>query len=317
MSFERHTPSATLAFCDVLERVRSLTPRVDALVLGCYREDFLRRCWVQADGYLTCPMVPFGDSMEEVEVDIDEDAGVFRYASPQYRSRTVVRALSEIALYGLRMDRFLADLGQLIGIEPRQISVQSMRFPEHLWHLGQVRIAGTHDFAPVFMGRLWERADSVVLATHLCDPIWPRGGVLFLRHSPAQCPPGAHVVRRLTDFIRMDCDREVFDAAGFDRVLRGYATVLGAPEPEQFFQGTRLKLSHFAKSRELTDAQARIIKAMWEQDGKPSPIMSWAEINRLANTGYQSLDDAFIGRAQREDVIEKVSRGNYRVRRNP
>jgi len=317
VSFERPTLSATLAFCEVLERVQSLTPRVDVLVLGRCREAFLKRGWVQADGYLTCPMVPFGDSMEEVDADIDEDAGVFRYASPQHRSRTVVRPLSEIALYGLRMDRYLADLGRLIGIEPRQVPTELVRVPEHLWHLGQVRIAGTHDFAPVLMGRLWARADSMVMSTHLCDPIWPRGGVLFLQQSPAKKPPGAHVVRRLADFIRMDADREIFDAAGFDRVLRGYATVQGVPEPEQYLQGNRLKLLHFAESRELTDAQARIIKVMWGQDGKPSPLMSWAEINRLANTGYQSLDDAFTDRVQREGVIEKVCRGKYRVRRNP
>ena len=317
MSSERHAPSATLAFSDVLERVRSLTSRVDARVLGSNREAFLQRGWVQTDGYLTCPMVPFGDSMEEVDADIDEDAGVFRYSSPQQRSRKVVRPLSEIALYGLRMDRFLADLGHLMGIETRQVSNQYERVPDHLWHLGQMRIAGTHDFAPVFMGRLWARADSVDTTSHLCDPVWPRGGVLLLQQSPAKSPSGAHVVRRLADFIRLEADREVFDAAGFDRVLRGYATVLGVPEPVQFLQGNRLKLPHFAESRELTDAQAKIIKVMWDQDGKPSPLMSWAEINRLANTGYQSLDDAFTDLVQRAIVIEKVGRGKYRVRRNP
>lgn len=317
MSSERHTLSATVAFCDVLERVRSLTSRVDAQVLGSNREEFLQRGWVQTDGYLTCPMVPFGDSMEEIDADIDEDAGVFRYSSPQQRSRKVVRPLSEIALYGLRMDRFLADLGHLMGIETRQVPNQYERVPDHLWHLGQVRIAGTHDFAPVFMGRLWAHADSVDTASLLCDPVWSRGGVMFLQQSPPKSPPGAHVVRRLADFIRLDAEREVFDAAGFDRVLRGHATVLGVPEPVQFLQGIRLKLPDFTESRELTDAQARIIKVMWGHDGKAPPSMSWAEINRLANTGYQSLDDAFKDRVQREIVIEKVGRGKYRVRRNP
>lgn len=317
MSFERHTLSVTVAFCDVLERVRSVAPRVDALLLGSDREAFLRRGWVQADGYLTCPQVPFGDSLEEVDADIDEDAGVFRYASPQQRVRTVVRPLSEITLYALRMDRFLTDLGLMVGVEPRQVPDQRLRVPEHLWQLGQVRIAGTHDFAPVFMGRLWERADPGAVSRYLCDPILPRSGVLFLRQAPAQSPPGEHVVRHVADFIRLDAGQESFDTAAFDRVLRGYATALGTPEPEQFLQGNRLKLPHFAQSRELSDAQAKIIKQMWVHEGKPRPLMSWAEINRHANTGYQSLDDAFVNRSQREDVIEKVGRGKYRVRRNP
>jgi hypothetical protein len=306
-----------VAFCDVLERVLSVAPRVDALVLGSDREAFLQRGWVQADGYLTCPQVPFGDSMEEVQVDIDEDAGVFRYASPQQRSRKVVRPLSEIALYSLRMNRFLSDLGHLMGIETRQVSNQYERVPNHLWHLGQMRIAGTHDFAPVFMGRLWARADSVDTTSHLCDPVWPRGGVLFLQQSTAKSLPGAHVVRRLADFIRLEADREVFNAAGFDRVLRGYATVLGEPEPVQFRQGNRLKLPHFTESRELSDIQSKIIKHMWGQDGKAPPVMSWADVKKLVNTAYQSPEDAFVDRARREDVIEKVSRGKYRIRRNP
>jgi hypothetical protein len=45
--------------------------------------------------------------------------------------------------------------------------------------------------------------------------------------------------------------------------------------------------------------------------------MSWAEVNRIASTGYQSFDDAFGGKAEREDVIDLVKRGKYRVRRNP
>jgi len=211
----------------------------------------------------------------------------------------------------------LEDLGKLVGIEPRQVPDQRVRIPKHLWHLGQVRIAGTHDFAPVFMGRLWERADPDAISRHLCDPIWPRGGVLFLRQTPVKSPPGEHAVRSVADFIRMDAGQETFDTAAFDRVLRGYATVLGVPEPEQFLQGNRLKLPHIAESRELSDAQAKIIKHMWGQDGKPSPLMPWVEINRHANTGYQSLDDAFVDRVQRENLIEKFGRGKYRVRRNP
>lgn len=34
------------------------------------------------------------------------------------------------------------------------------------------------------------------------------------------------------------------------------------------------------------------------------------------NTGFQSFDDAFGDKVAREEVIELVSRGKYRVRRN-
>ena len=46
--------------------------------------------------------------------------------------------------------------------------------------------------------------------------------------------------------------------------------------------------------------------------------MSWAEVNgaTTVNTGFQSFDDAFGGKAVREEVLELVKRSKYRVRRN-
>ena len=96
-------------------------------------------------------MVPFLDSEQEVEVDIDVDAAVYRYRSLQQRSRIVERPLSEITLYSLQVDMWLTDMASLIGIEARHLSRNRSCVPGHLWHLGDVRIAGTHDFAPVFV----------------------------------------------------------------------------------------------------------------------------------------------------------------------
>lgn len=310
--------SAYLDYLATMERVRSVEPRVMAATLGRHRTEFQRRGWITEDGYLTHTMVPFLDSEEEVEVDIDEDAGVFRYRSPQQRSRILECPLTEITRYALRVDGWLNDLAMLIGIEPRQWPERRTRVPDHLWHLGNVRILGTHEFSPVFVGRLWERAPHPQVLSVLCDPIWPRGGVV-LRHRPSAAEHyGEHIMRDLGDFIRMNDDgQEVFDASAFDRVLRGFMTASGATEPEQFLQGNRVKLPHFPKSRELAPERAKIIKTMWGAEGKAPPAMSWAEVNRQANTGYQSFDDAFGGVEARADVIEKTGRGRYRVRRNP
>ena len=226
--------------------------------------------------------------------------------------------MSEITLYSLQVDMWLTDMASLIGIEARHLSRNRSCVPGHLWHLGDVRIAGTHDFAPVFVARAWERAPEDAMRTVLGDAIWARGGLL-LRHgrSPASLPHD-HVMRALDEFVRMDDGQDVFDASAFDRVLRGHVTPSGVPEPLQFFQGSRLKLPHFVASRELAPERAKIIKQMWGIEGKASPEMSWAEVNGIACTGYQSFDDAFGGKALREDVIEKLpQRGKYRVRRNP
>ena len=155
------------------------------------------------------------------------------------------------------------------------------------------------------------------MTTALNDPIWPRAGVV-LRHKPDHVTlPRDHVMRGLDEFARMEDDQNVFDPTAFDRVLRGYVTPDGLPEPTQFFQGARLKLPHFTASRVLSAKRIRIITRMWGSEGKPAPIMSWADVNEIAATSYQSFDDAFDGKAAREDVLELVTRGKYRLRRHP
>ena len=306
-----------LHFLAALERLQRIDSRMMAGTFGGYATDFLRRRWITEEEHLTHVMVPFRDSQQEVEVEIDVDAAVYRYRSPQQRSRVLERPLAEIALYSLQVDAWLTDLASLIGIDARHLSCRRSCVPGYIWHLGEVRIVGTHDFAPVFVARAWERAPEDAVRTVLGDAIWARGGVL-LRHgrSPASLPRD-HVMRALDEFVRVDDGQDVFDASAFDRVLRGYVTPSGVPEPLQFFQGNRLKLPHFAASRELSPERAKIIKQMWGVEGKAAPEMSWAEVNGIANTGYQSFDDAFGGKAEREDVIDLVKRGKYRVRRNP
>lgn len=309
--------SPHLNFFLALDNLPSLDASVLADRLGHEYPQFLQRRWIVPAGHLTHVMVPFLDSEQEVGVDVDEDTGRYSYCSP-LNGRTVVQPLADIALYSILMESWLADLAALIGIEERRRSNNICRTPNHLWHLGDLRVAGTHDFAPVFLGRAWSRAPHDKMTAVLSDAKWPRGGVVLRSHRTETTLPRDHALRGLDEFVRVINGTDDFDADAFDRVLRGYVTAAGEPEPEQFFSGTRLKLPHFASSIELTEARAKIIKFMWGTEGSAPPVMSWAEVNGAVtvNTGFQSFDDAFGGKAAREEVIELVSRGKYRVRRN-
>lgn len=308
--------SLHLRFFAAIDRLSRLDTPVLASTLGHDWPQFRQRGWITAEGYLTHVMAPFLDSECEVEIETDPDADCYRYRSP-LDGRTVVQPLNEIALYGIQIEPWLADLARLIGIEERRRASRPCRTPNHLWHLGELRVAGTHDFAPVFVGRAWMRAPSAETSAALADSVWPRSGVVLQACRSHAVLPRDHVIRALDEFVRVDGGQDVFDASAFDRVLRGYVTPSGAPEPVEFFQGNRLKLPHFPESRELSAERAKIIKQMWSADGKAAPEVSWAEVNRVANTGYQSFDDAFGGKAEREDVIALVKRGKYRIRRNP
>jgi hypothetical protein len=311
--------SLHLKFFRVLERLQRIDTTVMADTLGSCASDFLHRGWIAQDGYLTRVMVPFRDSQQEVEVEIDVDAALYRYRSPQQRSRVLERPLAEITLYSLQVDTWLRDLASLIDIEARHLCQRPMRVRGHLWHLGELRIAGTHNFAPVFIVRSWQRAPQDEVRAVLGDAIWPRGGIVLRQGEGGLSVslPRDHVMRGIGEFVRVEAGRDIFDASAFDRVLRGYATPSGTQEPVQFFQNNRLKLPHFETSRELSLERVRIIKQMWGAEGRAVPEVSWAEVNAVANTGYQSFDDAFDSKAKREDVIERVRRGKYRLRRNP
>lgn len=318
MSSEHAAPlSAHLNFFATIDRLDSVETRAMASVLGRYSAEFLKRRWITESDYLTHVMVPFLDSEQEVEVEIDHDAAVYRYRSPHHHSRTLQRPLADIMLYALQVETWLTDLASLIGIEERRRSFNQSRVPGHLWHLGDIRIAGTHDFAPVLLARSWSRAPAAEMTAALNDPIWPRAGVV-LRHKPDHVPlPRDHVMRGLGEFAQLEGSKDAFDPTAFDRVLRGYVTPDGLPEPAQFFEGKRLKLPHFTEARVLSTKRIRIIKQMWGGEGKPAPIMSWAGVNEIAATGYQSFEDAFGGKAARDDVLELVTRGKYRLRRHP
>ena len=312
--------SPHLQYLAALEGRTSLRSRSLAITVGQQREAFLARGWLTPGDCLTHLMVPFLDSECEVEAEIDEGAGVYRYRSLQVRGRIVEGPLSEIRLYAWQVERWLDELATLIGIEARHRSTRQELVPEHLWHLGEVRVAGTHRFAPVFVARRWMWVPEEEMRAALTDTRWPRGGVV-LRLAPAPLNlPGGHVARGLVDFLVPGNDgEEVFDADTFDRVLRGFVTLGDDPEPKQFLNGNRLKLPHFPQSIELSHVRAKIVSLMWGVDGHAPPSLSWSEVNTRAGTGYQSFEDAFAEDCPcpRSQVFDRIEYGKYRLRRDP
>ena len=92
------TGAAYLAFLAALEQASDLTKPVCAFRMGRCAGDFVQRRWLRpAHTYLTRQMISFLDGEIEVDVEIDEDAGVYRYRSPQWRSRILARRLATSA----------------------------------------------------------------------------------------------------------------------------------------------------------------------------------------------------------------------------
>ena len=307
--------SLHLRFFTAIDRLSSLDTPVLATTFGRDRSQLLQRGWITDEGHLTHVMAPFLDSECEVEIEVDPDAGCYRYRSP-LDGRTVVQPLNEIALCGIQIERWLTDLARMVGIEDRRRASRPCLTPQHLWHLGDLRVAGTHDFAPVFVGRAWARAPAVNTSSVLADPAWLRGGVILQARQVQADLPRDHVIRALDEFVRLDDGQDVFDASAFDRVLRGYVTPSGESEPLQYLQGTRVKLPHFASSRLVSDTRAAILKVMWGVEGKTPPAMKWADVKTQVHSAARSFDEAFGDKETREDFLVLVkSGGYYQVRR--
>jgi len=312
------TAAAHLAFLAVLEQAGDLAKPVCAFRMGRCADDFVQRRWLRpAHAYLTRQMVSFLDGEIEVEVEIDEDAGVYRYRSPQWRSRILSRPLAEIALHDLCVDAWLRDLAEWIGLENADVKAQA-RIPHHLWHLGDFRAGKTIEPAPVLIARRLASAMPEALSSVLADPAWGRRGIVLMRERPSVPLPGCHEARAFSEFIGPQDGNGQFDSAAFVRVLRSLAPPGASDGRTQYLDGNDLKLPHFEKAIRLSPARARIVKASWGTDGYPSPIVTWAEIKIPAHSSYQSFDDAFRdGKLKREDVFDLIDHGKYRLRRNP
>ena len=313
------TGAAYLAFLAALEQASDLTKPVCAFRMGRCADDFVERRWLRpAHAYLTRQMVSFLDGEIEVEVEIDEDAGVYRYRSPQWRSRILARPLSEIALYDFHVDAWLHDLGKWIGLEEDSPKDQT-RIPGHLWHLGDFRVCTTAEPAPVLIARRLQFALPEALSSVLADPAWGRRGVVLMRERPSLPLPGVHEARAFSEFIGPQKGNGQFDSAAFVRVLRSLTPPSASDQRTQYLDDQDLLLPHFETVVRLSPARARIVKASWGTDGYPSPIVTWAEIKIAAHSSYQSFDDAFkdCRDMEREDVFDLIDHGKYRLRRTP
>ena len=310
--------AAHIAFLAALEQAGDLTKPVCAFRMGRCGDDFVERRWLRpAHAYLTRQMVSFLDGEIEVEVEIDEDAGVYRYRSPQWRSRILTRPLAEIALHDFCVDAWLCDLAEWIGLENADVKAQA-RIPHHLWLLGDFRVGKTTEPAPVLIARRLASASPEALSSVLADASWGRRGIVLMRERPSLPLPGVHEARALTEFIGPLEGGAQFDSASFIRVLRSLTPPSASDQRTQYLDGQDLLLPHFETVVRLSPARARIVKASWGTDGYPPPVVTWAETKIAAHSSYQSFDDAFRdGKLEREDVFELVEHGKYRLRRIP
>ncbi len=298
-----------------LERFRDFSERVTSANLGLTGMSLVDHAWLIPEGYLTHMSAPFLDSEEEVEVTVDEDAGTYRYVSPQRGARVVTRPLAEISLYRVNPDAVIEHLAALLNIRQTVTSRRQCLVAGHLWYLGEFRIGNTPASAPIYYGRALSAAPSTLLEEKLTDSRHEHAGIVLTPFLPTRSIATRHPLRLLDELLHITDGKEFFDLPALTRVLTGKPAGTTDLAEEWFDEpGGELKLRHLLKPEKFTGIQKNIIALFWR--ARDGDCLEWTQdIKTQSGSVSPTLDAAMGGKENRERFIERVSRGCYRLRR--
>jgi hypothetical protein len=296
-------------FLTALERVRIVDGLVVADELGGQAEKFHARKWIVDDGHQTSIVVPVMDGEEEVEVVVDQDNRTFSYCSPALRGRTITRPLTDVAIFAFNVDIWLDEIAEAFGIEPSHRSRNRNLVEGHLWHVGDVRIGRTHQFAPIYVARRLELC-PVDWRKALLDPIRPGQGIVLTADVEEDELPNDHQVRSLECLLVMEDAESTIDHEILQRLLRGWPSG-GSADDEWFTDSTgELKLHGMAEAKIFKNKQKSVIAHFWRQRNQPS--LKWSEV--IAATQCGKDPGSVFGKDVWRDWLENVEFGLYRIR---
>ena len=296
-------------FLTALERVRSVDGLVVADELGGQAEKFHARKWIVDNGHQTSIEVPVMDGEEEVEVVVDLDNQTFSYCSPALRGRTITRPLIDVAIFAFNVDIWINEIAQAFCIEPSRQSRKRNLVEGHLWHVGDVRIGRTHQFAPIYVARRlgycpvdWRKA--------LLDPIRPGQGIVLTADVGEDELPNGHQARSLKCLLAMEDAESTIDHEILQRLLRGVPSG-GSADEEWFTQSTgELKLHGMAKAKMFRNKQKSVIALFWKHRNQPS--LKWSDVVESTQCGKDP--GSVFGNDVWRVWLENVEFSMYRIR---
>lgn len=295
-------------FLIALEYARDIEQRMQAQQWRGCCDQFVQRRWIIADGHLTDLVVSAHGSEDEVEVDIDEKAGTFSYRSPGMNTRTITRALSDIAIYVANVDPWIDNLTELFQIENSRRSRKRTVIDGHLWHLGDLRVARSSQFSPLYVARRINEIGQD-LPRALLDPIRPSQGIVMTAFDASLELPNGHQLVKLDELLidrgaGQQCNSELLD-----RLLRGIPA--GARDSNEYFdeKAGELKLIHMGESKVFVGKQKKVILLLWKE--RHQAARKWSEVIALTDCGKDP--DSVFGKGLWSQWLERID-GRYRLR---
>lgn len=296
-------------FLTCLERARGIDTRVVADELRGCAAQFAARRWILPDGYQTSILVPVLSCEEEVEVAVDQGRGTYSYRSPAHPRRFLTRSLDEIAIYAFNVDAWLDAIADVLEFDNARRARKRDVIDGHLWHLGDLRVGRTHQFAPVYVARRLPQSVND-WRQPLFDVIRPSHGIVITAGRLDVELPNGHQRCGLDDLLIANAHGITCDAEVLDRLLRGVSAD-AAGHGEWFEERTgELKLAHMADSKVFKGKQRAVIAVFWKERGQAS--LKWSDVVTRTDCGTEP--DNVFGKGAWREWLDHVDYGRYRIR---
>lgn len=255
-------------------------------------------------------MVDVTDGQESVELEIDQDAGVARYLCPETeRERTL--PLDEVQLFRLQPEKLCAEIVAQLEIEA---TAGTSLLVDAFWFLGNGNFGGAN--LPVFFARgLARRLDAVI--DKLQNRSDTEGGLLLYSGVAPTAHvsfPGRHFAVSLLDALSSETTHAKLVRPYLARIVSGLPP--DRADPLFHFDPKSGQLVIRGRKKIFKGIQRDIIGWLWKMRESDQAGFTWAEISSKINTQSRGIDDAFHGKATREQWIEKVDTARYRLRRD-
>jgi len=302
--------SPHLRFFQALDNLPRLDASVLAERLGPDYRRFLQRRWIVPVGHLTHLMVPFLDSEQEVEVQIDDDQKTYSYRSPSCQGRVVIRPLSQITLYAINLAVWMEKTCDLLEIQPSRRARNTELITGVLWHLGDVRVGNTNRHAPIYLARRMNPTDEELRQT-LLNAKRPGQGIVLTANDVDLGLPNGHQACGITRLLVGLGDGNSYDRDLLQRLLKGLAA--DADDPEEYFDANtgELKLAFIAEPRTFKGKQRDVMAMFWKARQQHS--LKWSDVTTRTTCG-KDPDSVFGPEWSTWLVRIEGQRGHYRLR---
>jgi hypothetical protein len=256
-------------------------------------------------------MVDVMDGQESVEVEIDKLENVARYQCPETGNDRSL-PLHEVELYRLQPRRLCEEIAAQLETDIDPKALDTPLIADELWFLGNANLGGAT--VPVFFARRLNRnLDEVMKAL---EPRSDTEGGLVLYSGQAPSPhltfPARHFAVSLADAFSTESTSATLVRPFLNRIVSGLPP--DRSDPIFHFDPKSGQLIIRGRKKTFKGVQRDIIAWLWKMRDSDQAGFTWSEISRAANASSRGIDDAF-GKANRENWIERISDGHYRLRR--